>query len=630
MKQQRRTPRGLVITLAAIPLALSQAFAAQSTAIWTAASGNYATPGNWSTGLVPLNSAINTYIVQIGTGKTVAYTTTGAQAIDQLFLDTGSALNLSATSAFQRPDLTVLGQALMAGSINVDKGAFTALAAGTDFVGNATTVSATGGSVVKMAATAFNASGLANATTLNASGVGSLVNLSGVKSLDVGQSNGYDDFISATSGAKIKLSGLTSLVAPASNRSLIFTVSGGAHIDLSSLQSLSGVTVDSGRTVFNLDGASATIGPLQKANQLYVSLQNASTMTLGGYAGAANVTNSTFSVAGGAKLMASSLQGTLSEHGLPNITLLSTADSGSLLDLSGLRTLDVGQGSGYDNFITATTRAKINLSGLTTLVAPISTRALVVTANTGASINLASLQTISNGSGGQVNFNVASAGSLLVHGIQAGPGVNFNLAGAGSSLTVAGSLALLSGSTLTAGSGTRIDISGGFSFAQSVESQMNLDLATLGFSGGGAHLLEIGGRRTCMPAAAAPVLGNFGIGQRVVGQAHAAATSVRLVDAVNNGNRLGSTGEALNLNSDTDGNGLAILGGSTLLIGNLDVDTYQTGQWLHLNDLFKNGATRIAYDQGFVSLTPVPEPLTVSMLLAGLGLVAWRRRHCAA
>lgn len=229
-----------------------------------------------------------------------------------------------------------------------------------------------------------------------------------------------------------------------------------------------------------------------------------------------------------------------------------------------------------------------------------------------------------------MNFDLASAGSLLLHGTHAGPRVNFNLTGAGSRLTVAGSLAPLSGSTLGAGTGTRIDISGDFSFAQSVESQMNLDLATLGFSGGGAHLLEIGGRRTGRPAAAAPVLGNFGIGQRVVGQAHAAATSVRRVDAVNNGNRLGSTGEALYLNSDADGNGLAILGGSTLVIGSLDVDTYQTGQWLHLNDLFKNGATRIAYDQGFVSLSPVPEPLTVSMLLAGLGLVAWRRRCCAA
>lgn len=99
-----------------------------------------------------------------------------------------------------------------------------------------------------------------------------------------------------------------------------------------------------------------------------------------------------------------------------------------------------------------------------------------------------------------MNFDLASAGSLLLHGTHAGPRVNFNLTGAGSRLTVAGSLALLSGSTLGAGTGTRIDISGDFSFAQSVESQMNLDLATLGFSGGGAHLLEIGGSAmACQP-----------------------------------------------------------------------------------------------------------------------------------
>ncbi len=222
---------------------------------------------------------------------------------------------------------------------------------------------------------------------------------------------------------------------------------------------------------------------------------------------------------------------------------------------------------------------------------------------------------------------MTSAGSRLLHGIHAGPGVNIGLSGAGSRLTVAGSLALLAGSTLAAGTGTRIDISGSFSFAQTVESQMNLDLATLGFNGSGGHWLEVGGRRNGLPVAAAPVPGNFGIGQLVVGQANAAATWVQLVDAVNNGNRVGATGEALYLNSDADGNGLAILGGSTLVIGGLDVYTYQTGQWVHLNDLFKNGATRIAYDQGFVSLTAVPEPLTVPMLLAGLGFVAWRRRQ---
>ena len=471
MQQQRRAPRAWVISLAAIPLALSQALAAQSTAVWTAASGNHATPGNWRTGVAPLNSVVNTYIVQIDTGKTVAYTTTGAQAIDQLFLDMGSRLNLSTPSAFQRTDLTVLGQALIAGSISVDKGPFTALAAGSDFVGNATTVSATGGSVVKIGATAFSASGLAGATILNAGGAGSLVNLSGVKRLDAGHNSVYSSYITATSGAKIKLSGVTSLIAPSSNAALVFAANGGANI------------------------------------------------------------------------------------------------------------------------------------------------------------NLASLQNVSNG---KVNFNVASAGSLLLHGIDAGPGVNINLSGAGSSLTVAGSLAMLAGSTLAAGAGTRIDISGSGSFEQTVESQMNLDLATLGFSGSGAHWLEIGGRRNGTPASAAPVLGNFAIGQLVVGQANAAATWVQLVDAVNNGNRVGTTGEALYLNSDADGNGLAILGGSTLVIGSLDVYTYQSGQWVHLNALFKPGETKRPYDHGFVSLTPVPEPRTMAMLLAGLGFVAWRQRRRAA
>jgi hypothetical protein len=471
--------------------------------------------------------------------------------------------------------------------------------------------------------------GLGNNTLLSAAGSGSVLDLSGLRSFDAGEASAYNEYVTATSGAKINLSGVTSVTAPATTVSLVFTANSGADINLSALQTLGGVTADSGTTTFNLDGATAELGPLQKANRLIVNLQNASTMTLGGYAGAASVSNSIFSVAGGSRLNASSLLGTLSEPGLGNNTLLSAAGNGSLLDLSGLQTLDAGQSSAYNEYVTATSGAKINLAGVKTLIAPISGVAVTFTANSGANIDLGGLQTISNASG-QVNFNVASAGSLLLHGLNANPGVHFNLSDAGSQITVKGSLALLNGSTMAAGAGTTVAVSGNFSFQQTVESQMNLDAATLALDGSGGQALEIGGKHIGLPTAGSLVGSNFAIGVLDVGLS-GAATVVSLQDAIDNGNRSGGS-EALYLNGSAGGNGLHILGGSILALDNLDLYTVQNGLWVHINDLFTNGVTKIAYDQGFIELgaattLPVPEPGTWALLTLGLAAIGWRRRE---
>jgi hypothetical protein len=771
--------------LAAIPLAITQAFAVQTTATWGGSGcSSYATASNWDIGQVPLNNANTSYIVQIlGAGKCVSYSVINPQQIDQFLLDVSSSFNLTAGSLILPTSLTVLGKALIAGSINANNATFTALGAGTSFLGNTTTVSASNGGVVRIGGTLFNASGLSNATIISATGVGSLVDLPNVQTLDVGQAGGSNDFITATGGASIKLSGVTKLIAPATGVSLIFSANSGANVDLSSLQTLGGVTQDSGSTVFNLDSATTTIGALQKANRLFVNLQNASTMNIGGYAGVGDITNSTFTVAGGSKLNAAALVGTLSERGFSNVTLLSasgngslldlsgvqtldvgqaggsndfvtatsganiklsgvtkliapatgvslifnansganidlsslqalgglTADSGStvfnvdsatttvgalekanrlfvdlrngssmnlggyagtaditnsvfnvaggsklnaaalvgtlnergfsnvtllsaagngsVLDLSGIKTLDVGQAGGSNDYITATSGSKINLAGVTTLIAPVNAGVgIIFTANSGANINLASLQTIVNTTGGQVNFNIASAGSMLMRGINAGPGVNFNLVDAGSKLTVAGSLAMLTGSTMVAGAGSAINVSGGLSFQQKVASQFNLDASTLTFDGSGGQTLEIGSKRIGLPGVGTVVASNFAIGQLFVGQT-SGATVLSLTDLIDNGNRAGGA-EALYLNGSGNVNGLHILGGSTLALGNLDLYTTQSGQWIHINDLFTNGVTTIAYDAGFITLTtaPVPEPGKLATLLAGLGIVAARRR----
>ena len=62
--------------------------------------------------------------------------------------------------------------------------------------------------------------------------------------------------------------------------------------------------------------------------------------------------------------------------------------------------------------------------------------------------------------------------------------------------------------------------------------------------------------------------------------------------------------------------------GPTLRI-TLTLYTTEGGSWVHINDRFVDGITTIAYDEGFISLTavPVPEPRSLALLLACLGML---------
>ncbi|MBS0447137.1 MAG: hypothetical protein JSR59_14455, partial [Proteobacteria bacterium] len=293
------------LALAALPLAIAQAYGEEVTATWIGASGgSYGSPASWDIGAVPLNNGDQTYIVDIGSNFTVNYSVAGAQAIDALSLGK-SFFALSSSDPMNRSVLTVLDAATIGGSISATGASFIATGAGTSFVGNTSTLAALGGGVVRIAAPSFDASGLNAATILNASGAGSLIDLSSVKTFNAGSSGPNGNSIVASNGGSIDLSGVTALTAPANAAALTFNLSGASNVDLSSLQTVGGVTTDTGYTNFVLDGSSATVGPLQKANRLGVTLKDGSTMTLGGYGGSATVTNSGFVVSGGSKLDAS-------------------------------------------------------------------------------------------------------------------------------------------------------------------------------------------------------------------------------------------------------------------------------------------------------------------------------------
>jgi len=481
----------------------------------------------------------------------------------------------------------------------------------------------------------YSVRGFTGGTVLSASGAGSLLDLSGLRLLDSGAANvnfAYTNTVAAADKARIDLSGVKTLVAPsASANALAFSATSGGVIDLSQLQQTAGLTLNTGNTNVGADAGTVLLGPLQKANRLFVNLQNGSLMTVGGYGGVADISNSTFTVAGGSRLDGATLKGDYSVRGFTGGTVLSASGAGSVLDLSGLRSIDSGAANvnfAYVNTLAAADGAQIKLAGVTAVATPQSaSNALTFSAVGKASIDLSALQTFSNP--GQLNFNVNTGGSMQLHGMSAGQGVHFNLADADSTLAFGGSLALLSGSTAVGGAGTRISTSGSFSFQQTVESQVNLELATLQLVGSAPQTLEVGGKRLATLSGVTLVHDNFALGQLQVGRDGVAGT-VTLVDAIDNGNR--SSPEVLYLNGGTGVEGLRILGGSTLVLAGLDVYALHGGQWSHINDLFTAGQTTIAYDQGFIRLdvAAVPEPGSLALLLAGLGAIALRRRRLAA
>ncbi len=287
-------------------------------------------------------------------------------------------------------------------------------------------------------------------------------------------------------------------------------------------------------------------------------------------------------------------------------TLFSASDDATVLDLSSVQSINAGFNDGQTNWntiqrITAGNNGLVDLSGLQAVTTPAhSSDRLEFQVSSGGVIDLSSLQSVTGS--GLMRFDVYADGTLLAGDLTVTGNLRVNVADVTSVLDVAGSLYLGVGSQLAVAAGATLSIGEHLSFDYTDETAMDTQTAVVHFDGTGTQMLEVGGED--LWTLVDRDLPNFGFGQLVIGQ-DLGPTTVLLLDVIDNGNRPESDTEALYLYGLGGPQGLRILGGSTLVINNINVYTMIDGEWLHINTLFPPGVEAVAYDGGFIALHTV-------------------------
>jgi hypothetical protein len=310
-------------------------------------------------------------------------------------------LNVSGgTATINLASLSTIGgggrtQFSVSGGATQDLPALQTVANGIFVVNSGSTLSATG------PLWSYSSTGLPVTNTLfSSTNTGSLLDLSSLQSLNAGFNDGSLTIrihtITASDAGVIDLSGLESLTAPArAEDRLDLNVSDTAVINLSSLALIGGV----GPTRFGVSG-----GAIQNLPAL---------QTVG---------NGIFVVNSGSTLSATGPLWSYSSTGLPvTNTLFSSMNTGSLLDLSSLQSLNAGFNDGSLTIrihtITASDNGVIDLSGLESLTAPARDEdRLDLNVSDTAVINLSSLATI--GGGSRTQFNVSGGATQDLPALQ--------------------------------------------------------------------------------------------------------------------------------------------------------------------------------------------------------------------
>jgi hypothetical protein len=152
-------------------------------------------------------------------------------------------------------------------------------------------------------------------------------------------------------------------------------------------------------------------------------------------------------------------------------------------------------------------------------------------------------------------------------------------------------------------------VGGDFGFNAVDPNAVVIEGAYFQMKGVAPQRLEVGGRDT---GVSSPGTRNFGMSQLIVGETNRASV-VRLVDAIDNGQRGGTASpEALYLYGE-DGVGLRILGGSRLVLDGINAYAWLNGTMQRLAALIPDGSNSVRFGDGFLARRGGPRIIAQSL-----------------
>ncbi|NLX24014.1 MAG: hypothetical protein GXY55_20380, partial [Phycisphaerae bacterium] len=311
----------------------------------------------------------------------------------------------------------------------------------------------------------------------------------------------------------------------------------------------------------------------------------------------------------------------ITSSAVANTTVMSAAYPGTALDASSLTSID-----SYTDFygthtrtISATDGGFIDLSGVTLLRGGSGTYGgldlVRVVATTGGEVDLSSLTTVQ----GYARLEALAGGALRFGDLAMTSNTDIAADDLGSTI-IASSLMLEPSATVAITDGAEIELAGSLQNAMTNAAAFNMDTGLLRILGTGLPWLEVAGQ----DLGALVTSGNFGMMQLVVGSPTDTVTAI-LTDIYDNDGLGQDAREALYLFGSGGLDGLAMYGGSQLVIGDVPVYAFIDGSMIELHSLFGAGQTVLPFNIGRNDgYLVIPEPATVVLLVLGWALV--RRR----
>ena len=486
-------------------------------------------------------------------------------------------------------------------------------------------------------------SGSSTWTLMTASDPNTLLDLSALTEINAGFNDGDTSYHETIH--KITCSDGATIALPA-----VETITGPAQRDDQLEIELSGATSE-----IDLDGVETIT--TSSRGQVHLETRNGATLEL---PSASTFHHTRFIAETGSSLIANSPAATYSStnlytSGSSTWTLMTASDPNTLLDLPALTEINAGFNDGDTTYnttvhkITCSNGATIGLGSLEKITGPaLHDDSLQFTVSGADSrVDMPALGTVTNAGSGKITMSVSNGGItrmgsvvadsvplacnvgtdavLRLASLQACSPVGISLTASTARLEVDDFLRLGDDITIAAPTGGTLSLGGDLSYTHEDAADVALALTHVECVGE-SQLLEVGGPDYDVWVDFIPDNGQggrgFGFKQLTVGGSGQAST-VELVDR--HDNMMAGVADALYLfgvqdpnNPSADTEGLQILDGSTLVIGDLNayvlLDLDASGnldgvlEYINLRDLFAPGETIIPFDHngndGYISLTP--------------------------